>query len=462
MKNAVWLLSLILLAGCQGTPVKNTVSQHESEPVHSSTVEIPIVIRNEPPKIIVRENPAHLLEMDGPILFWARIKRVKEWIQPLHNMLEFALNTNEDLFLHKPSKRMYLRIGGAWWTMPTDAKHGRMWPEGVLRWQPVNTLPEGFELLPTNDEEWLPAYEASRNPKTNPELEIITVFEPAELVQLDGPPRLEPIPGTDLAWVANADKPLIRQQDSYYLLLSGRWFAAPSLADDARWVYATPNLPEDFTRLPKQAPWQALRASVPGTPEAEARVRQWGEPHAHAVALEHEPSPVTWIEQPQFVPVEGTDLLRGRNTRKEIVQTPDHRYWRCEKRAWYVAVDPQGPWKPATEIPASLRNIPAESPLFHCRFLWPEKVEDGQVIFHHTMGYGHHYLTDGVVVEGSGHPYATDFLFVPFWQEYNVPIQFPQTYGAGKEKPLGIWYLPKQHNYVHSQEKKPTWHELLH
>ncbi len=450
------MLALSLTA-CQPMAVKEKAVKSTVLTIRPESVQI----RNEPPVIRVRQRPAHLLQMDSEHLYWARILRRKEWVQPLHEKLVFAVNTNDDLFLHKPSKTLYLRIGQAWWSMPTD-KSGKQWPKDALRWQPVKTLPEGFELLPTNDPEWQPAYEASRNPRRNTELEIITVFEPAVLVQLQGEPQLQAIAGTQLQWVANASEPMIYFDGQYYLLLSGRWFSAPVLTDDARWQYATPKLPADFARLPKVAPFAALRATVPGTEEAQAAVAAWSKPHAYALALDSEAAPVEWIDKPEFVPVAGTALKRARNTHSEVLATADHRYWRCEKRAWYVSTDPAGPWKPATVLHPDLAQIPETEPSYHCRFLWPEKVADGQVVFQHTMGYGYHYITDGVVVTGSGYPYATDFIFQPFWQDYIMPMPHPQTYGAGRDKPLGIWYLPQAHNYIHDTEKKPGWHELLH
>ena len=453
----LWCLLALALTACQPMPVKEKAEQPTANKIRPESVQI----RNEPPVIRVRQRPAHLLQMDSDHLYWARILRRKEWVQPLHDKLEFAVNTNDDLFLHKPSKTLYLRIGQAWWSMPTD-KTGKQWPRDTLRWQPVKTLPEGFELLPTNDPEWQAAYEAGRDPKPNPELEIITAFEPTVLVQLQGEPELQTIPGTELQWVANASEPMIYFDGQYYLLLSGRWFSAPVLTDDARWQYATPKLPADFSRLPKAAPFAALRASVPGTEEAKAAVAAWQKPHAHSVALESELEPVEWVNEPGLTPVKGTSLQRARNSHSEVLATPDHRYWRCEKRAWYVSTDLMGRWKPATALHPALAEIPVESPLFHCRFLWPEKVVDGQVVFQHTMGYGYHYVTDGVVVTGSGYPYATDFLFQPFWQDYIVPMPHPQTHGAGRDKPLGIWYLIQAHNYIRDPEKKPGWHDLLH
>ncbi len=448
---------VLLLAGCQSSPVKSPAN---TQPTAGPDMDF--TLRHQPPRIFVRQKPAHLVQIDGEQLVWARIKRRKEWVQPLHEKLRFAINANDDLFYYVPDGTVYLRVGQGWWKAGPVQKGKGLLPGRDLPWQVVEALPEGFELLPTNDSAWRPAYDAAMNPEPAPGLEVITVYKPAELVQLDGAPRLQPVPGTTLQWVANANRPLFFHQGRYYLLLSGRWFASDVLTDQARWQYATPELPQDFSRLPAQAPWAALRANVPGTPEAQAALEAWHELHRRVVALDEEAPPVEWIERPRFEPVEGTRLRRAVTTHSEVLATEDHRYWRCENRAWYASTDPKGPWKPATELPDALLAIPEHDPMFHCRFLWLERVEDGRAVFAHTQGYGYRYPADGVVMEGSGHPYATEFIFEPFWQDYRMPIPHPHTYGAGRDKPLGIWYLVDRHDYIRQEEKKPGWHDLLH
>jgi hypothetical protein len=68
--------------------------------------------------------------------------------------------------------------------------------------------------------------------------EIIVSTEPAELIQLKGEEQFSPIPGTKSLYVMNTDGDLFMSvpDQRYYVLLSGRWLAAPKLAGPWQFV----------------------------------------------------------------------------------------------------------------------------------------------------------------------------------------------------------------------------------
>lgn len=103
---------------------------------------------------------------------------------------------------------------------------------------------------------------------------VLASDAPSEMILLNGAPALQDVPGTALQWASNTESDVFfhRASRQWYVLLSGRWFRAPSL--DGSWTFATPNLPDDFQNLPEDAPYYAVRSSVPGTSEAaEARLK---------------------------------------------------------------------------------------------------------------------------------------------------------------------------------------------
>ena len=97
---------------------------------------------------------------------------------------------------------------------------------------------------------------------------------PAELILLDGEPKLDPIKGTKLSWVTNTESDLFRSaaDQRYYYLVAGRWFRAEKL--DGPWRFATTELPADFEQIPPDHPRGDVLALVPGTPQAQEAVIQ--------------------------------------------------------------------------------------------------------------------------------------------------------------------------------------------
>lgn len=142
-------------------------------------------------------------------------------------------------------------------------------------------MPTQIAALPDGDE-WKDI-KAAQPPATFGEAGAPQVFysdASAELIVFAGEPALQAVPGTGLEWASNTTSDVFYHaaDQTWYVLLSGRWFSAQSF--DGPWTFATPNLPADFQNIPTEASYYAVRASVPGTSEsAEARlkasIRSW-------------------------------------------------------------------------------------------------------------------------------------------------------------------------------------------
>ena len=65
---------------------------------------------------------------------------------------------------------------------------------------------------------------------------ILISFEPAELILISGDPKLENIANTDIVYVTNTDSDLFIYENTYFYLVSGRWFKTEKL--DGKWTPA--------------------------------------------------------------------------------------------------------------------------------------------------------------------------------------------------------------------------------
>src|SRR5262245_57978093 len=91
---------------------------------------------------------------------------------------------------------------------------------------------------------------------------IFVSTRPAVLMNLDGPPVMAPIPGTDLSYALNTNWDLLRAGNAYYLRHGQSWLTAPALAGP--WTAAA-TLPPSFERIPvNDANWSDVRKAVPG------------------------------------------------------------------------------------------------------------------------------------------------------------------------------------------------------
>jgi hypothetical protein len=108
-------------------------------------------------------------------------------------------------------------------------------------WTAATTIPASFERIPANDPNWADVRKAvpgvALAPATVPRVFVSEM--PAELILLEGEPKLEAIKGTKLSWVTNTQSDPFRSaaDQRYYHLVAGRWFRAETL--DGPWSFAT-------------------------------------------------------------------------------------------------------------------------------------------------------------------------------------------------------------------------------
>src|SRR6202000_876947 len=174
---------------------------------------------------------------------------------------------------------------------------------------------------------------------------------PAELIQSDGQPNFTSISGTDLSYVSNSPNDIFKDQSDgkYYVLISGRWYSSSSLTGG--WHYVASNaLPANFARIPEGSPKDNVLASVAGTEAAREAVMDAQIPQTAKVDRNSAHTDVDYNGDPQFAPIDGTDMQYGTNTSSSVI-LENGIYYTVDNGVWFQAPSPSGPWTVATERP---------------------------------------------------------------------------------------------------------------
>jgi hypothetical protein len=352
-----------------------------------------------PPKIYVRQGPSVLILIDGQ----PRLQKVQET-----NLMR-VINSPAVLVLETDTGNYFLQGDGYW--MTASSLQG-VWSKAT---NPPASLATVVELEATPEGE--NASGTAPGPSNVPS-EVIVSTEPAELVQLNGEAQFSPINGTQLLYVKNTDSDLFMRlpDQRYYVLLSGRWFSAPSF--DGPWtLIAGSALPADFSRIPGGNPKAAVLASVPGTPQARDAVVAAQVPQTATVDRKKAKFTATYDGEPQFKPIEGTDMSYAANSPNDIISVGG-KYYAVSDGVWFVSDSPLGPWTVCDFVPPKIYSIPPTSPLYHVRYVYVYDSTPNFVYVGYTPGYFGSFVWDGVVVFGTGFWYpcwATDFWYGCPW-----------------------------------------------
>jgi hypothetical protein len=365
----------------------------------------PVAVKTDPPTIFTAEGPAILLLVDGePVLVGIE-----------NTGLKFIVNTNWDVLFDETGSRYYLLDGKSW--LAAAALEGP--------WQATTSLPAGVSKLPKgqNFDDILLALPAK--PAAGPAPQVFFSSVPAELIAFDDKPVFADIPGTRLVYATNTDSDVFvhLDQSAYYVLLSGRWFRAKTLAGP--WAFAGEDLPEDFWKIPHDSPVAYVLASVPGTQEA-----------ADAVLLSQIPT-VAVVNRseagdPKFAPIEGTSLSYATNTQEKVIKVGDL-YYLCFQAVWFVSTSPQGPWKTADSVPPEIYSIPPSSTVYNVTYVTVYEPTPTTVTCSYTSGYSGVFVMGfmmGVAIcYGSGYHYPPYYYYPPHGM-YPIYHPYPCTYGV--------------------------------
>jgi hypothetical protein len=351
-------------------------AERERESMNGVAVDPPDVVFSPVPTVLVSiDGEPRLQEVDG-----SSVKRV--------------INTPFTILLSSES-RYYLFAGEERWYESAELTSG---------WALATQVPsEVAELAPEVEAE-LEADSAAAEPGPPPAIMVVT--EPTELIVSDGDPEWVPITGTELLYMSNTESDVLLEIGSqqHYIVLSGRWYAAGSI--NGPWTHVSPaDLPESFSDIPPASEMGHLLVSVPGTEAAKEAVLDNQIPQTAAISRSEASLDVTYDGDPQFEPIEETEMEYAVNTSYQVIHVDDA-YYACHEAAWFVAQSPTGPWMVADMVPAEIQTIPPSVPVHNVKYVYIYDTTPDVVYVGYTPGYTYSYVYGGTIVYGTGYYYS--------------------------------------------------------
>jgi hypothetical protein len=342
-------------------------------------------INVDPPAILFYPEPAVLITIDGePRLADSEEKNVQR-----------VTNTPYTILYDTGTKAYYLFADeDSWYTSPSIKGD----------WKPADRVPGKVAKQ-------APAIEADRETEEDqddagepgPKPRIVVATEPTELISSKGHPEYEAIEGTSLYYISNTDSDLLfdSTEQTYYVLLSGRWYTSLSL--DGPWQFKPgSDLPEQFSKIEEDSEIGTVLYAVPGTTVANEAVMDARIPQTAAIDRQKASLNVDYDGEPQFQKITGTRMHWAANTATPVIRVANT-YYAVDEGVWFVANSAQGPWAVATTVPEEIYTIPADSPVYNVTFVRIYEVEDEVVYTGYTPGYTNTYVYNNTIVYGTGY-----------------------------------------------------------
>lgn len=375
-------------------------------------------LSNNPPKIYFAKEPTILVFIDGdPIL--ANISGSA--------LYQYVVNTPHFIVKSESDRQYYLK-GDNWWYVSNDP---------TASWKSIETPPNQVRLLAEKATELNAKQNTANSKGQGKQPKLIVTREPAELIQSVGEPEIEQI-YENLFSISNSNDEIIFDSytDTYFILISGRWYKTKNL-ERGTWTFVSPeNLPDVFKEIPSASPFAHVRLSIPGTPESISAALDNGIPQTAIVDRLKTKMLLEYDGQPQFKSIEGTSLSYGINTGGSVIKVPDSTYYAVDQAVWFTSNSATGPWKIAVHFPDEVRRIPPNCPVFNMKFVYIYDYTDEIVYVGYTAGYLGAFLYHGVVYYGTGYRYKS------WYGDKYIPR--PTTYGYGAKKKSS----PNVHVYV--------------
>lgn len=377
----------------------------------TAAMQKPVEVNLTPPKIFYSNKPAVLVIFMGEPQFKPVVASDPD--------LMFALNTNWDVFYQPSTKGFYLLNQDHWLTATS--------PDGP--WTVATQLPKSLEKLPADDN-WAEVRKQIPARKAEVAEHVYASKEPAELLLTSGDPDYQPIPNTRLLEITNTESLLMLDSAGgrFYYQVAGRWFRAPKL--DGPWEAASSDLPEDFKKIPDNHPLAFVKATVPGTEEAQDAVLLASVPQSTFVDSTKAPTlEVTYKGEPVFQPIPATTVKYAVNSPYSVFLV-DNGYYCCDQGVWFSAKAATGPWTWCTNVPPAIYTIPVSSPAHNVTYVTVKETKPDTVVYTQTAGYSGEYVAaTGVLMFGAG--LLTAAILDDWDDHYCYPPAAWYSYGCG-------------------------------
>jgi len=347
-----------------------------------------------PPAILFTDRPATLVQVDG-----APQLRKEGDVKRVGNTRALLLSDRGAYFVW---------IGDHWYRA---ASIGGEYT--VTREVPPAVDPVKVRLAASREIDLLPEAEPLRNGT-----KVVVSTKPATLVETRGAPTYERVDRTTLSWLSNTDADVLRDEttNQLYVLVAGRWFRASSTAGPWTSV-AGKDLPSTFRDIPRDHREARVLASIPDTAEAEEAKSAATIPQTAVVDRAYARLSVTYDEDPDFRPIEGTTapISYALNSSTPVIAASDGRFYAVENGVWFVSTSPNGPWSVATSVPDVIYSIPQDSPVHNVTYVRVYGYSPDYAYVGYLPGYLGLFYVGGVI--------ALDAAFGPWWYG-------PYDYGA--------------------------------
>jgi len=352
-------------------------------------------LKHDPPRIVVVEELAELLLYDGE----------PRGVPIPNSELEHIANAPFAVVRDKKGGTCYLS-GGKFWYSAKD-------PKGP--WTSIAKPPADIAKLVPPD--------TTSDPTPAKAPKIVVATEPTELISTDGPAAWKPVGKGELLYVTNTESSVLREVATgrVYVLISGRWYAAASMAGP--WAVVRPDqMPASFKDIPPESDLGAVRVSVAGTPEAGEAMLDAQVPQTSGIDRSKAKLEVQYDGAPQFTPIPSTALEHAINTSAQVLRVGG-KYYACDNAVWFVSASATGPWAVADSVPMEeIRKIPPSEPEYNVTYVTVYESTPSVVYVGYTPGYVHAYPWYGCPVYGTG------WYYPPYWgPTYYYPR--PVTYG---------------------------------
>jgi hypothetical protein len=372
-------------------------------------------VKNDPPQIFYSDSPATLILIDGPAVLRdsgeEKLKRV--------------VNTRALILFNSEDGQFYANVSDTWYKA---SKVTGPWQSAIGAGDQIPGLNKlKASALASNQAE---GAEKPQDDKSGP-IKIFTSEEPAELIQTKGTPQFDSISQTEILYVKNSPDNifLFSGDQKYYVTLSGRWFRSSLLKGPWSFV-AADQLPGDFAKIPETHPKAEVLASVAGTASAKEAAIAQEIPQTATVDRQKAKLDVVYDGDPQFKPIDGSNMQYAINTSVNVIKVNDSSYFAVDNGVWFSGPTPRGPWTVATEVPPGVYDIPPSSPVYNVTYVYVYGATPRYVYTGYLPGYlGSYVGPGGVVVYGTGYYYRP--WVSQYWYGYPVTYGYGLAWGYG-------------------------------
>lgn len=332
-----------------------------------------VPVKNDPPVIVFSPKTAVLVSIDGNAT----------WGPVTSTSLERVINSRALILLDDKSGKYYIHLFDGFveapaltgpWTVAKTVPNGASQAAQELSKQRLIDLMNG------------PADKKLSLKTAVPD--VIVATTPTEIVISDGAPDWAPLPGTNLLYVKNTTGNVFKDLNNQttYVLVTGRWFQAPDFAGPWQYVPAT-SLPSDFFKIPDDSPKENVKAAIPKTPQSQEAVIANQIPQTATVYRDKATFTPVINGAPDLKPIPDTSLMYVFNSPSPIIMVSQSEWYGVQNGVWFSASSAEGPWAVATSIPAAIYSIPPSSPLYYVTYVKIYDVTPQYVVAGYTPGY---------------------------------------------------------------------------